>query len=68
MLIIAPLLGHATWYAYADMIDRPLAMRTADVADVDLMQSGSRRKVRINPDEAREGYWRKVRDLTGGSR
>jgi uncharacterized membrane protein len=65
MLIIAPLLGHATWYAYADMVARPLAARPVNVAPNDpLMQTGSRPKVPVNPNDAREGYLREVRDLT----
>ncbi len=66
MLIIAPLLGHATWYAYDDMIVRPLAVRPVNVTHDPSTRTGSRRKVHANPNEAREGYWRKVRDLTSG--
>jgi uncharacterized membrane protein len=69
MLIVAPLLGHATWYAYADMIARPLAVRPVNVALSDpLMQTGSKRKFRVNPNDAREGHLRKIRDLTTGFR
>jgi uncharacterized membrane protein len=68
MLLIAPLLGHATWYAYADMIARPLAVRPVNVNDDPLLQTGSGRKVHANPNVAREGYLRKVRDLTAGFR
>jgi uncharacterized membrane protein len=69
MLIIAPLLGHATWYAYADMIARPLAVRPVNVAlDDPLMQTGSRREVHVNPNDAREGHLQKVRNLTTGFR
>jgi len=69
MLIIAPLLGHATWYAYIDLIARPLAVRPVDVArDDPLLQTGSRREVHLNPNDVREGHSRKVRDLTGGFR
>jgi uncharacterized membrane protein len=65
MLIIAPLLGHATWYAYADMIARPLAVRPANAAQEDpLLQTGSRRKVHLNPNDAREEYLRKIKNLT----
>src|ERR1700690_1153122 len=65
MLIIAPLLGHATWYAYADMIARPLAVRPANVALNDsLMQTGSKPKFHVNPTDVREGHLRNVRDLT----
>jgi uncharacterized membrane protein len=64
MLIIAPLLGHATWYAYADMIARPLAVRPVSVAlDDPLMRTGSRRKLNVNPNDAREGHLRKVREI-----
>ena len=66
MLIIAPLLGHATWYAYADMIDRPLAVRAMTVAiNESQLQSGS---VDLNPNETREVHLRKVRNLTAGFR
>jgi hypothetical protein len=69
MLIIAPLLGHATWYAYTDMIARPLAVHPVNVAHDDpMMQTGSRRKVRVNPNDAREGFLRKVRSSTTGFR
>jgi uncharacterized membrane protein len=69
MIIIAPLLGHATWYAYADMIARPHAVRAVDIAHDDpLTQIGSRREVHLNPNDAREGHLRKVRDLTTGFR
>jgi uncharacterized membrane protein len=69
MLIIAPLLGHATWYAYTDMIARPLAVSAVGAAhDEPLMQTGSRRKGQINPNDAREGHSRKVRNLTTGFR
>src|ERR1700722_6528697 len=69
MLIVAPLLGHATWYAYADMIARPLAVRPVNVALSDpLMQTGSKRKFHVNPNDAREGHLRKIRDLTTGFR
>ena len=69
MLIIAPLLGHATWYAYDDLIARPLAARPVSVALNDSqMQSGFRRQVGINPNDAREGHLRKVRNLTTGFR
>jgi uncharacterized membrane protein len=69
MLIIAPLLGHATWYAYADMIDRPLAVRPDNVAlDDPLAQTGLRRDIRVNPNDAREGHLQRVRDLTTGFR
>jgi uncharacterized membrane protein len=68
MLIIAPVLGHATWYAYADLIARPLAVRPVNAVREDLlMQTGSRRSV-PNPNETREGYWRKVRNSTDGLR
>ncbi len=69
MLIVAPLLGHATWHAYADLIARPLAVRPANVAhDGPLMQTGSGRKVVVNPNDAREEYLRKVRDSIAGLR
>ncbi len=69
MLIIAPLLGHATWYAYADMIARPLAVRPFELAHGEpLMQTGSRRKVHVNPNDAREGYLRNVRNSPTGFR
>lgn len=69
MLIIAPLLGHATWYAYADMIERPLAVRPLDVGHDDpLSQSRSRRGFDTNPNQAREGYLRKVSDSKTGLR
>jgi uncharacterized membrane protein len=69
MLIIAPLLGHATWYAYADLIARPRAVRTLNVAQDDLLlQTGSRRNIHVNPNEVREGYLRKIRDVTSGLR
>jgi uncharacterized membrane protein len=65
MLIMAPLLGHATWYAYADMIARPLAVRPVNAAiDDPLMQTGSRLTFRVNPNDAREGHLQKVRNLT----
>jgi hypothetical protein len=32
------------------------------------MQAASRPKVHVNPNDAREGYLRKVRDLTTGVR
>ncbi len=68
-LIIAPLGGHAIGYSYADMIARPFAVRPANVAHDDpLMQAGSRRKVHVNPNDAREGHLRKVRNLTTGFR
>jgi uncharacterized membrane protein len=69
MLIIAPLLGHATWYAYADMVARPNAVRPANVAlDDPLMQTGFRRENHVNPNDAREGHLQKVRNLTTGFR
>jgi uncharacterized membrane protein len=69
MLIIAPLLGHATWYAYADMIARPHAVRPVNVEfDDPRMQTGSSRQHHVNPNDAREGHLRKVRDLTTGFR
>ncbi len=67
MLIIAPLLGHATWYAYADTISRPLAVRQVAAHDP-VMQAGSRRPVHVNPNDAREGYLRKVRNSITGLR
>ena len=71
MLIIAPLLGHATWYAYADLIAPPLAVRPVEIGRDDrdrLKQSESPRVAAVNPNVAREGYLRKVRDLTSGFR
>jgi uncharacterized membrane protein len=69
MLIVAPLLGHATWYAYADLIDRPLAVRPVNVAvDDSAMQARSRRMVQVNPNDVREGHLRRIRDLTTGFR
>jgi uncharacterized membrane protein len=69
MLIIAPLLGHATWYAYADTIARPQSVRPVNVApDGPLMQTVSTREVDVNPNDAREGYLRKVRNLITGFR
>jgi uncharacterized membrane protein len=69
MLIIAPLLGHATWYAYADLTARPLTVRPLDFPDDALMPTGSRRsRVLVNPNEAREGYLRKIRESTAGFR
>jgi uncharacterized membrane protein len=69
MLIISPLLGHATWYAYADMIARPHAVDPVKVAqDEPLIQTASRNKVHLNPNDAREGHLRKVRNLTTGLR
>jgi uncharacterized membrane protein len=68
MFIIAPLLGHATWHAYADMIARPLAVPTANVDHEPLMDSGLAHKIHANPNAAREGYLQKVRNLTTGFR
>lgn len=69
MLIIAPLLGHATWYAYADMIAQAPGLPPVKVALNDsLMQTASRREYRLNPNEAREDHLRKVRNLTTGFR
>ena len=68
MLLIAPLLGHATWYAYADMIARPHALRPATVAQDDpLTQAVAGRKVRVNPNDERARHLRKVSNLTTGS-
>jgi uncharacterized membrane protein len=65
MLIIAPLLGHATWYAYADLIVRPPAVRPATGArHAAQMQAGFGRRAGVNPNDAREGHLRKVRNLT----
>lgn len=58
MLIIAPLLGHATWYAYADMFARPVSAPATTVA-----QSGSRREVGVNPNDAREAHSQRIRNL-----
>ncbi len=69
MLIVAPLLGHATWYAYADLIARPFAVPPVDVAHHDPQrQTGSRRMVHVNPNDAREGHLRKLRNWTTGLR
>jgi uncharacterized membrane protein len=70
MLIIAPLLGHATWYAYDDMIVRPLDVRPAAAAhDAPIIQTILfSRKVYPNPNQAREEFLRKLRDWTSGSR
>ena len=69
MLLIAPLLGHATWHAYADMIARPLAVRPVSVGQDDpLMQAESRQDVHVNPNDTREGYLRRVRNSPSGFR
>jgi uncharacterized membrane protein len=59
MLIIAPLLGHATWYAYADMIDRPHAVGAVNVAhDEPLMPHPGTRSISIPTTRARDIYRR----------
>jgi len=66
LLIIAPLLGHATWYAYLGMIRQPLSTSRANMPHKDSpAQTTSRPEgFRINPNDAREGHCSKVRKLT----
>jgi uncharacterized membrane protein len=62
MLIIAPLLGHATWYAYADLTARQRSVHAVHSAEGDLrMPAASGDK--INPNDVRERHLRQVRNF-----
>jgi uncharacterized membrane protein len=66
MLLIAPLLGHATWHAYLGMTGRP---HSAPLADEDAREgvtaqvSTANREDFLNPNDAREVFIRKIRNL-----
>ena len=68
MLIIAPLLGHATWHAYAGVTGQPrTASRPVDqAAPVTPQLSASEMEQLANPNEAREAHLRRVHKLTIG--
>jgi uncharacterized membrane protein len=63
MLIIAPLLGHATWHAYLGMTGQPRSVsRPKDVAAKATTQvSMSELDELVNPNDRREAYLQKVR-------
>jgi uncharacterized membrane protein len=70
MLIIAPLLGHATWHAYLGMTGQPRSVsRPNDLAAQAAAQlSISEMDELANPNDARETFFRKLRTLVVGHR
>ena len=74
MLIIAPLLGHATWYAYLGMIPQPPAVFQANRRFKDSLAKTSSEAsyndvdIPTNPNDAREGHLTKLRKLTSALR
>ena len=65
LVIIVPLLGHATWCAYLGMIRQSPSFVRANIPYKDSPQGfSSNADDSSNPNDAREGHLRKVRKLT----
>jgi uncharacterized membrane protein len=63
MLIITPLLGHATWHAYLGMTGQPRAVSRPDdpAARAATQVSTSKMDELVNPNDAREAFLRKLK-------
>jgi uncharacterized membrane protein len=66
MLIIAPLLGHATWHAYLGVTGQPQTVSRPDhlSARATVQLSASMLEEIANPNDARESFLRKIRGFT----